>query len=109
MAEYIEREKVLELINNWKRHDGIKHCVDYVAGWNEALEQIESNVAEDVPAADVAPAIRGVWLERTDGGEGFVCSHCKGGYALYGVSSYCPNCGAKIYRLQLCWKHDEAK
>ncbi len=43
MAEYIEREKVLTLINGFKRNDVTPHCVDYPAGWNEALEQIESN------------------------------------------------------------------
>lgn len=44
MAEYIEREKVLTLINGFKRNDVTPHCVDYPAGWNEALEQIESNL-----------------------------------------------------------------
>lgn len=51
--DYIKREEVLELINRWKRDDVTPHVVDYSAGWNEALEQIEVNVKEDIPAADV--------------------------------------------------------
>ncbi len=31
MAEYIEREKVLTLINGFKRNDVTPHCVDYPA------------------------------------------------------------------------------
>ena len=56
MADYIEREKVLQTINDWKRRERLR-MADYITGWDEALEQIESNVADDIPAADVAPVV----------------------------------------------------
>lgn len=71
MAEYIEREKVLELIDGWKRDDAVPHCVGYSEGWNEALEQIKYNIEElHIPAADVRPERHGhiIWKERHSGG-----------------------------------------
>lgn len=56
MTEYIKRKEVLDLINLWKRDDVNLHVVDYSAGWNEALEQIESSVKE-IPAEGVCPEI----------------------------------------------------
>ncbi len=92
MAEYIEREKVLTLINGFKRNDVTPHCVDYPAGWNEALEQIESNIAEDIPAADVRPERYGEWLIS---GECYECSECGGGSNV-NTNPYCWKCGAKM-------------
>lgn len=56
MTEYIKRKEVLDLINRWKRDDVTLHVVDYSAGWNEALEQIEISV-EEIPAEGVCPEI----------------------------------------------------
>lgn len=104
MAEYIEREKVLELIGSFKRDDVTEHVVDYAAGWNEALEQIESNIAEDIPAADVCPERHGEWIHL--GGDEWGCSCC--GFVISTESSrkhpmseglcndYCSHCGAKM-------------
>lgn len=99
MAEYIEREKVLELIGSFKRNDVTKHCVDYAAGWNEALEQIESSVAEDIPAADVRPERHGHWIYQEPDDEfswkPYLCSACgeKGGK---NYTEFCSHCGAKM-------------
>lgn len=98
MAEYIERNKGLELIRNFKRDDVTEHCADYAAGWNEALEQIECNVKEDIPAADVRPERHGYWNDSFDGITP-VCSVC--GMAHHNFKrcpDYCPNCGAKMDR-----------
>lgn len=95
--DYIERNKVLELIDLLKRDDVIEHCVDYAAGWNEALEQIEGNVAEDILAADVHPERHGEWL-LDDNASPYqlvktYCSLCDY-YNL--ITPYCPHCGAKM-------------
>lgn len=110
MAECIEREKVLELIGNFKRDDVTEHCVDYAAGWNEALEQIECNVEEDIPAADVRPERHGEWIFEAPNAIGFLpvrCSNC--GIKIATTASprdwinepdhvYCGACGAKMSR-----------
>lgn len=104
MAEYIEREKVLKLISGFKRNDVTKHCVDYAAGWNEALEQIESNVAEDIPTTNVLER-HGEWkrVSDDDQDEGwYFCSECKEKYFnpagddYYMLPNFCLNCGAKM-------------
>lgn len=92
MAEHIEREKVLELIGSFKRDDVTEHVVDYAAGWNEALEQIESNVEEDIPAADVRLERHGEWLVS---GDCYECSECGGG-SVVNTNPYCWKCGAKM-------------
>ena len=109
MAEYIEREKVLELIDGWKRDDAVPHCVGYSEGWNEALEQIKYNIEElHIPAADIRPERHGQWIDidkQNVWGDDepvnlFRCSACK-------ISTetrkdhidryhFCPNCGAKM-------------
>lgn len=111
MPEYIERKKLLKLISRWKRDDVIPiiegHIVGYPEGWNEALEQIESDI-EDIPAADVAPVVHGKWIDKTIwfGALGVVyiqCSNC--GQVTQRVAEslgdglgdkYCGNCGAKM-------------
>lgn len=107
MAEYIKREKILELINSFKRNDVTKHVVDYAAGWNEALEQIESSVAEDIPAADARPERHGVWewSKLPNGYNDFKCSACGArevttitphSWTKDGYHEYCGVCGAKM-------------
>lgn len=95
MAEYIEKNKVVELLNEFKRGDVIPHVEDYSKGWNDALEQIESCVAEDIPAVDVRPERHGEWV---DIGAGYVaCSECgeEHGWENY-RATYCDTCGAKM-------------
>lgn len=61
-------------------------------GFGKALSELPENLF----AADVRPERHGAWLDRTDGGEGFVCSNCNGGYTLYDETPFCANCGAKM-------------
>lgn len=97
MADYIERKEVLELIGSFKRDDVTEHCVDYAAGWNEALEQIESNVEEDIPAADVRPERYGEWVDHNHNTSAIQCTACENVFesAIFG-HAYCPICGAKM-------------
>lgn len=54
-----------------------------------------------LPAADVAPVVRGKWIPVTNGRGGNECNQCHA-YApshQCGVeykSNYCPNCGARM-------------
>lgn len=79
MAEYIEREALLEKL---AEHD-LCLCVS------------ESDI-KNIPAADVAPVVHGRW--RLVGECGFndcyICSEC--GKIAMNDSNYCPNCGAKM-------------
>ena len=97
MEEYIKREDVLNLINGLKRDDTTPHCVGYPEGWNEALEQIESNIQEDIPAADVRSERHGEWIRHRDiHGTSYSCSKCGCGQSDTNTEHYCHYCGAKM-------------
>lgn len=54
-------------------------------------------LAEEIKNSGVTQTEKhGSWLERVDGGEGFVCSYCFEGYTQYNETPYCANCGAKM-------------
>ena len=47
-----------------------------------------------IPAADVAPVVRGKWIDYPIAEDCVQCSVC--GALRIGQSNYCPNCGAKM-------------
>ena len=85
MAEYIEREVLLEKMKNWHEKISLVTCVN------------------SIPAADVVPVRHGRWIDK---GEYAVCTECGGrsGTQYDGVEpiplmpQFCPNCGAKMDR-----------
>lgn len=95
MAEYIEREKTIELLRSlgnreYRREKGTIQ---------DAIKMI--SYPEYTPADDVAPVVHGHFVHdgpRFAGGvDWWHCSAC-GGLAS-GVETqfaYCPNCGAKM-------------
>ena len=55
------------------------------------------NALNRIPAADVAPVVHGRWVNTHSDSEFVQCSLCKYPvYAAWNVTSYCPNCGAKM-------------
>lgn len=80
MAEYIERSAAIK---------AAKHA------WAKGLEP--SQYIEALPAADVAPVVRGRWIYDKKAQRPY-CSVCK--EYFYGATnssmSYCSNCGAKM-------------
>lgn len=81
MAEYIEREVLLEKMKNWHEKISLVTCVN------------------SIPAADVVPVRRGRWIEQEKYTFGVMydCSIC-GNRILDNEHSwnYCPNCGARM-------------
>lgn len=86
MAEYIDRDAVLDFI------DGIWDCDE----WVETKRFIQDKIAL-FPVADVVERKRGEWNVRIFGRDGTdaYCSVCgKGGNRPHW--NFCPNCGADM-------------
>ena len=91
MAEYIEREALLEDIENTLVFSGRPdHQNQKQMGARMVVQRIRS-----APAADVASVVHGRWIISSDGYFPY-CSECKN-EPRYGVmSKHCPNCGARM-------------
>ena len=94
MAEYIERRALMQFPirrDCYDRKNGNKH---FINGIETVLEY-----AENLPAADVAPVVHGLWNNMDGYKTRKVCSECGWDVPEYGkFYSYCPNCGAKMDR-----------
>ena len=99
MAEYIERDKVLEEI------DDMISNIAFTSPYQREIEAIVVGMertrdrVEDAPAADVAPVRRGEWLLRHVGhGHYWECSACHTNPCIYVTkdTKFCPNCGADM-------------
>lgn len=87
MNDYIERDAVLR---HYKDVD--KSLVDSLS--HTILKALTVYV-EDLPAADVAPVLRGEWQILADR-EHCMCSRCGFIARAWGqYYRYCPNCGSK--------------
>ncbi|MBP0983062.1 MAG: hypothetical protein J6A19_04985 [Oscillospiraceae bacterium] len=104
MAEYIEREQVMQAIDNIRNI--YSEAKNFVAV--SAVDNVIGEIVDEVQAADVAPVVHGQWA-RIDDPEfvcgDFECSKCF--HREYKVDTddlmpginclfYCPNCGAKM-------------
>ena len=89
MAEYIEREDLLEL---YRMDDPVLNENGHVP-----LSVIRQNIM-DIPSADVAPVRHGEWeiVVGSNGKEYMVCTCCRVSQDLTGVFTYCPNCGCRM-------------
>lgn len=94
MAEYIEREALLEDVQAAGDHGGMGAVI---------VGTLRRYVLRQ-PAADVAPVVHGTWEERDDGWGGtyYHCSACGEdwctieGTPIDNNMKYCPHCGAKM-------------
>lgn len=87
MAEYIEREKTVELLRSLGNREYRKEKGTI----QEAIKMI--SYPEYTPTADVAPVVHAQWIE--DGSGIIICPECKRGYNLIAkYTHYCPYCGA---------------
>ena len=89
MAEYIEREALLEKQYNASR-----------SNWPQLAEMVvDVRDIEDAPAADVAPVVHARWEHK--GGDEWGCTACGAVVSTEGSwdrpgDKYCRHCGAKM-------------
>lgn len=100
MAEYVEREALLDEINSAPVSMSICMNVDECKGRIYERERLV-RVINGIPAADVAPVVHGRW-EWYDSFS-YRCSACKKYWIVPGDQydyhydyNYCHNCGAKM-------------
>ena len=94
MAEYVEREAIMEFPIR-KDHCDKEHANEhFIFGVESVLEYVEN-----LPSANVAPVVHGRWIEKKSAvGRYFECSNCGAHEnkhtAIKGY--YCWRCGAKM-------------
>lgn len=83
MAEYLEREALLDNLNHFARGE---------------YNALVNNLVCKQPAADVEPVVYGRWEKVRKSNGTWMCSACgvKVGAFLAGCSEYCYHCGAKM-------------
>lgn len=84
MAEYIEREAAIRVVNG-----------------QSSFTMTRSSLIDSIgklPAADVAPVVHGKWGTYSDRPDSLICSVCNCGFDMWkhDPHNYCPNCGAKM-------------
>lgn len=99
MAEYIEREKVYEMLNS------LGGCgaepESWADGWDKAIDTAIAELNK-IPTADVRPIIHGKWIElprtRISNLVDFKCSVCGGNMCMSDDCEleWCGRCGAKM-------------
>ena len=111
MAEYIERTEELVLamnagaraIENTKRYHGVVYTKDLFSDNSQKIPYLQAakvlREVSDAPAADVAPVVHSYWEHKITSDEEniSICHNCKYPVSwFWGLSNYCPNCGAKM-------------
>ena len=103
--EYIERDAALDIVNGWREQliPNYGENDEYV----KCLEAVAEHLYE-LPAADVAPVVRGRWIKKNpyDSESNVKCSACGEVFSyIDGVCylvcgtelpHYCPNCGVRM-------------
>ena len=93
MAEYIEREKVMQAIGTVRNI--YSEAKNFVAV--SAVDNVIGEIVDEVPAADAAPVVHGHWIRQDESFTRFKCSNPECGIEnCSGFENYCPNCGAKM-------------
>lgn len=96
MAEYIEREAVLEILTQYDRAH-IKQKGKPILGIASMVVDIE-----DIPAADVRPVVRAHWKPGDIRNVTAVCSNCgrlrlgNGAEWATKLAYFCEKCGADM-------------
>ena len=89
MTDYIERERGLEIFDNWGAvFQTERFEADYAV---KVLKQDFSHV----PAADVRPVVHGEWVPD-DKNIAVHCSECGAAEWYINRGKFCSNCGAQM-------------
>ncbi len=94
MAEYIEREGLLETLNSVVEDYAGEHSfsTDFAAA---VVCELRDNIVATIPAADVEPVKRGEWrMQIALGLRAWSCSECKTSGSPHWKR--CPVCEAKM-------------
>lgn len=98
MAEYIEREAIMEFPIRKDNCDKERANEHFIFGIESVLEYVQN-----LPAADVAPVVHGRWraLRKYDARRTYRCSVCGRTIRLslaIDINEYAPycNCGARM-------------
>ena len=87
MAEYIDREKIID--------DFSKYGAFFTYG-KDVCKAIISRIKIH-PSANVAPVVHGEWVKQDCQGDYGLCSECNCRIPWIPKNyKYCPNCGAKM-------------
>ena len=91
MAEYIDREVALSLIQPYAPEDGQSAVTIATA------KKLVRSIVYRTPTADVAPVVHGKWIHEGSS-HAWVCSRCGRGVNAdpEGIDLYCYHCGAKM-------------
>jgi len=96
MSNYISREAAFGALQQAAKKHG-------AMGNHEAagIYASAASVVAELPAADVAPVVRGEWVPITNGRDGHECNKCHDyapsfRNATEYLSKICPNCGARM-------------
>ena len=87
MDRYIDEKDVVNLMYSLHldkmKFNNNKNVIDFI---------------KDIPAADVVEVVHGEWITVTLSSDRKVilCSNCRGHLETFGLTDYCPNCGAKM-------------
>ena len=104
MAEYIQREELLELFQKHRQTSCMKYFQnDYGVGLRDAFERLDQ-IVRDAPSADVAPVVHGRWeYLECDWFCLWRCTACGDEWTFeYDPTDdnskvhYCPHCGARM-------------
>ena len=84
MSEYIEREALIDNLQKFA---------------SDEYSSSVNNIIMGMPKADVAPVVHSYWEHKITSDEENIgiCHNCKYPVSwFYGITKYCPNCGAKM-------------
>lgn len=92
MSDYISREAAKHALRIWITDCGLDGDTESADRFRDCIDLLDG-----LDAADVAPVVRGEWIERAYRP---TCSLCGFGGSLIDAPispfKYCPNCGAKM-------------
>ena len=93
MAEYIEREAALDVVNGWR--DQLITTYGENDEYVKCLETVAENL-ESLLAADVREVVKAAWkrIDYKPCGHDYECSAC--GWKNDMETHFCPNCGADM-------------
>lgn len=102
MADYIDRQSVLDILYNFSEYASYTPSAGFMK-----LKTAEINLGElhAIPAADVRENVKGAWKQMPKGwfrSRDVQCSNCGNTLDMNGVNAgrgdanFCPNCGADM-------------